>query len=262
MLKKLVAEFLGTALLVYFAVGVATLSFGFGVTGRSLSAGVVATALTFGLVVLVLTYVLSPISGAHVNPAVTLGALLVGRISPRGAVGYWIAQFLGGIIGALLLWATYSASPLYRRPTTGLGADGWGSLSLIHINAGGAFLVEVILTAFFVFAVLAVTSKTADRTTAGLVIGFALATAHLIGLAITGTSVNPARSLGPALIAGGTALHQVWLFILAPFVGAVLAAAIHMFFNGPARIATAPPTEERAGAEPQPGNPPDDGSPG
>ncbi|POM23136.1 Aquaporin Z [Actinomadura rubteroloni] len=249
MVKKCVAEFLGTALLVYFAVGVAALSFGFGVTGRSLSAGVVATALTFGFVMLVLTYVLAPISGAHVNPAVTLGALIVGRISVRGAVGYWIAQFLGGIVGALILWATLNASPIYRRATTGLGADGWGSASIIRVSLGGAFLAEVVLTAFFVFAVLAVTSKTADRATAGVVIGLSLAVAHLIGVAITGTSVNPARALGPAVIVGGTALGQVWLFIVAPMVGAVVAAAVHLYFH-PVAAATAPPEEPRAPAEP------------
>jgi aquaporin Z len=228
MVRKLAAEFLGTGLLVYFAVGVATLSFGFGTTGTSFAAGVAATALAFGFALLVLAYVLGPISGCHINPAVTIGALFAGRIPLLEAAGYWIAQFIGGIAGALLLWATFAASPLYSRTRTGLGADGWGAASHIHISAGGAFLAEVILTTLFVFIVLGATSKGANADLAGLVVGLSLTVVHLIGIPITGTSVNPARSLGPALIVGGTALSQVWLFIVAPLVGGIVAAGLHL----------------------------------
>jgi aquaporin Z len=227
MVRKMAAELLGTGLLVYFAVGVATLSFGFHTAGSSFAAGVVATALAFGLVLLVLAYVLGPISGCHINPSVTIGAWLSGRIPLAEAAGYWLAQFIGGILGALLLWGTFSCSPLYSRSKTGLGADGWGTASHIHINAGGAFLTEVVLTALFVFVVLGATSKTANPAIAGIVIGFGLTVVHLIGIPITGTSVNPARSLGPALIVGGTALSQVWLFIVAPLVGGAVAAGLH-----------------------------------
>ena len=227
MVRKIVAELLGTGLLVYFGVGVATLSFGFGTTGSSFAAGVVATALAFGLVLLALAYVLGPISGCHINPAVTIGAWLSGRVPLRDALGYWAAQFIGGILGALLLWATFSCSPLYSRSKTGLGTNGWGAASHIHINAGGAFLIEVIMTAVFVFAVLGATSKTSNAATAGIIIGFSLTVVHFIGIPITGTSVNPARSLGPALIVGGTALNQVWLFIVAPLVGGAVAAGLH-----------------------------------
>ena len=188
----------------------------------------VATALAFGLTLLSLAYVLGPVTGCHVNPAVTMGALLAGRIPVAEAIGYWIAQFVGGIVGALVLWGMFSASPLYDRPVTGLGANGWGKASLIHIGVGGAFLAEVILTAMFVFAVLAATSKTVNPTVAGMVIGLTLTVVHLIGIPVTGTSVNPARSLGPALIVGGTALSQVWLFILAPLVGGAVAAGAHL----------------------------------
>ncbi|MGB7053138.1 MAG: aquaporin [Acidimicrobiales bacterium] len=233
MLRRLAAELLGTLILVFIACGVATLSFGKGFNfagftlAHNLSAGIVATALAFGLVLLALVYVLGPISGCHVNPAVTIGALLARRIQPVEGVLYMVAQFIGGILGALLLWGVFSASPLYRRTVTGLGADGYGKASDVHISAGGAFLVEVILTAIFVFVVLGVTSRIANAAAAGLVIGLTLTFIHLIGIPLTGTSVNPARSLGPALVVGGTALSQVWLFIVAPAIGGAVAAIIH-----------------------------------
>jgi aquaporin Z len=228
MARKFFAELLGTALLVFFAVGVATLMFGFKFDGGSIAAGVVATALAFGLTLLALAHVLGPISGCHVNPAVTMGAVLARRISATEAVGYWVSQFVGGILGALLLWVLFDQSPQYKTSIQGLGTDGWGKASLIHINAGGAFLAEVVLTALFVFVILGVTNKFGDATTAGLVIGLTLTVVHLIGIPITGTSVNPARSLGPALIVGGAALKQVWLFIVAPLIGGAVAAGLHL----------------------------------
>ncbi|GGV22870.1 aquaporin [Actinomadura cremea] len=241
--RKYAAELVGTLLLVYFAVGVATLSFGFELTGTSPAAGVVATALAFGLVLLVLVYAIGPVSGCHVNPAVTLGVLLAGRMAPVEAVGYWIAQFAGGILGALLLWATFANSPDYERSVTGLGANGWGAESLVHIGAGGAFLAEVVLTALFVFAVLSMTSETAIPSVSGVAIGLALTTVHLVGIPITGTSVNPARSLGPAVVVGGTAMSQVWLFIVAPLVGAVVAAAAHGLLQRPTKETPLPPPD-------------------
>src|SRR3984957_10288628 len=230
MSRKLLAEFLGTALLVFFGVGVATLSFGFGAAGASFIAGVVATALAFGLTLMALAYSFGPISGCHVNPAVTVGALVAGRLSLMDAIGYWVAQFAGGIVGALALWGVFSSSPLYSRATTGLGTDGWGAASHIHIGAGGAFATEAILTALFVFVILSVTSKTAHVATAAMVIGLTLTAVHLVGIPVTGTSVNPARALGPALIVGGTALRQVWLFIVAPLVGGAVAALVYRVF--------------------------------
>jgi aquaporin Z len=243
MIRKFAVEFLGTAILVFFAVGVATLMFGFKFDGASVAAGVVATALAFGLTLLALVYLIGPVSGSHVNPAVTIGALLARRISLTEAVGYWIAQFAGGIVGALVLWGTFSTSPLYSTTVTGLGTDGYGSKSLIHIGVGGAFIFETILTAIFVFVVLRVTSATANAATAAIAIGLTLAVVHLVGIPITGTSVNPARSLGPALVVGGTALSQVWLFIVAPLAGGVLAAGLHqLLYRG---------EEERLAAEAQ-----------
>ena len=232
MIRKLAVEFLGTAILVYLAVGVATLMFGFKFAGASVAAGVVATALAFGLTLLALVYMIGPISGCHVNPAVTIGALLTGRIPLNEAVGYWIAQFAGGIVGALALWGTFSTSPFYHRKITGLGTNGYGSNSMIHIGVGGAFIFETVLTAIFVFIILRVTSETENAATAAIAIGLTLTVVHLLGITITGTSVNPARSLGPALVVGGTALSQVWLFIVAPLVGGVLAAGLHRLLYG------------------------------
>jgi aquaporin Z len=139
-----------------------------------------------------------------------------------------VAQVVGGIAGAFLLYWMMTTSPLYHKAVQGLGTDGYGSKSLLHISQGGAFLVEVVLTAVFVMVVLFATHKAAIQGAAGVAIGFALVMVHLIGIPLTGTSVNPARSLGPSLVVGGTALSQVWLFIIAPLVGGIVAALIHM----------------------------------
>jgi aquaporin Z len=225
--RRLFAELLGTALLVFFAVGTATLSFGFKFAGSSTSAGVVTTAFAFGLVLLALAYTLGPISGCHVNPAVTMGFFVSGRMTLFDAIGYWIAQFVGGIAGAFGLWAIFQGAPTYSRSVQGLGADGWGTHSMIGINASGAFAAEVVLTFLFVFVVLGATSRIATPGATGLAVGLALTTVHLVGIPITGTSVNPARSLGPALVVRGDALNQVWLFIVAPLVGGAIAAAVY-----------------------------------
>jgi aquaporin Z len=227
--RKLTAEFLGTALLVIFAVGAATLAFGFHATGDSTSSGVVMTALTFGLVLLSLVYAIGPISGCHVNPAVTLGFVVSRRMALSDAIGYWIAQFAGGIAGALVLWAIFQGAPGYSRETNGLGADGFGEHSMIGLNGGGAFAAEVVLTFLFVLVVLSATSYVASANFAGLAIGMALTAVHLFGIPLTGTSVNPARSLGPAVIVRGDALEQVWLFIVAPLVGGAIAALAHRY---------------------------------
>lgn len=231
--RKLVSEALGTACLVFFAVGVATLCFGFKLAGPSQAVGVIATALAFGLVLLVLVYAIGPISGCHINPAVTMGFLVAGRISITDAVGYWVAQVIGGIVGAAVLRALFAGVPDYSTPSTGLGTDGYGAQSMVHLNAGGAFLAEAVLTFLFVFVVLAATRATAYEQMAGLAIGLALTTVHLIGIPLTGTSVNPARSIGPAIFVGGPALSQLWLFIVAPLVGgAVAALAARLFYPG------------------------------
>jgi aquaporin Z len=242
--RSLFAELLGTALLVFFGVGAATLSFGFKVAGVSTSAGVVATALAFGLVLLVLVYAIGPISGCHVNPAVTIGFLVARRISLTDAVGYWIAQVAGGIAGAAALFGIVHETPDYSTKTIGLGTDGYGTHSIVGLNGTGAFVVEVILTFIFVFVILAVTRRASNATVAGLVIGLTLTLVHIVGIPLDGTSVNPARSLGPALFVGGAALSQLWVFIVAPLVGGVLSAIAYFVFY--------PKGEEEASVEPAP----------
>jgi aquaporin Z len=239
--RKLVAEFLGTMLLVTFAVGVATLSFGFRLTGVSTSAGVVATAFAFGLAVLALAYTIGPISGCHINPAITMGFAVSGRMTWSEAASYWIAQFAGGIAGALLLWGIFSTSPFYSRSKVGLGTNGYGKESMIGINLGGAILAEIVLTFLFVFVVLGVTSKLGSPGFAGLAIGLSLVVVHLVGIPLTGTSVNPARSLGPALVVGHTALKQVWVFIVAPPIGGALAALVYRYLFADDDTATVEP---------------------
>ena len=247
--RSLVAEALGTALLVFFGAGAATLCFGFKVTGTSVAAGVVMTALTFGLVLLVLVYGIGPISGCHVNPAVTMGFLAARRISLSDAIGYWVAQVVGGIAGAAGLYGVVHTSRLYH-PGVGLGADGYGKCSIIGANAAGAFVVEIILTFVFVFVVLAVTRRASYAKVAGFAIGLALMLVHLVGIPIDGTSVNPARSLGPALFVGGSALSQVWVFLIAPLVGGVLSAlACHLFYPQGEEVEPAEPAPENGARE-------------
>lgn len=229
-IKKLLAEFVGTAVLVVIAVGVATESFGpgFRLFGLSYSAGVVATAFAFGLVLVALVYAIGPISGCHINPAVTMGFISSGRMKLVEGISYMVAQVAGGIAGAYLLYWMFTTSAIYHKSVQGLGTDGYGKASHLLVSQGGAFLIEVVLTTVFVLVVLFATHKAAIQGAAGVAIGFALVMVHLIGIPLTGTSVNPARALGPALVVGGTALSQVWLFIIAPLVGGIVAAIIHL----------------------------------
>jgi aquaporin Z len=211
-------EFLGTLLLVFFAVGAAVVS------GEYI--GALGIALAFGFVLLALAYTFGPISGCHVNPAVTLGMLVARRISVRTAVEYWIAQIVGGIAGAALLLLVAKQVPGLKTHGA-FGTNGYGYRSAVGINIAGAFIAEVVLTFLLVFVVLAVTHRIAVVGFDGLPIGLALAVIHLVGIPLTGTSVNPARSLGPALFAGSPALTQLWLFLVAPLVGGALAALAH-----------------------------------
>ncbi|MFF3747047.1 MIP family channel protein [Streptomyces kronopolitis] len=216
--RPVVSEFLGTLLLVFFAVGSAVLA------GEYI--GTFGIALAFGFTMLALAYALGPISGSHLNPAVTLGMLLARRITLRTAAEYWIAQVIGGIVGAALLFLVAKQVPGLQTHAS-FGTNGWGDRSAVHLNLGGAFVAEMVMTFLLVYVWLAVTHKVAVIGFGGLAIGLTLATVHLIGIPLDGTSVNPARSIGPALFAGGAAITQLWLFIVAPLIGGAIAAAVH-----------------------------------
>lgn len=218
--RPLAVEFLGTLLLVFFGVGSAV------VAGEYI--GTLGIALTFGLVLLALAYALGAISGCHVNPAVTLGMLMARRIDLATSVRYWVAQVVGALVGALLLFLVAVQVPGLETSEK-FGSNGFGDRSAVQINTFGALVAEIVLTFLLVFVVLAVTHRVAVTGFDGLPIGMALAVVHLVGIPLTGTSVNPARSIGPALFAGGAALTQLWLFLVAPLIGGALAALAHRF---------------------------------
>ena len=216
LVRKLIAELVGTFLLVFLAVGAAVFGIAamIGKDHQGPGAGIVGVAMAFGLVLLGIAYAFGPISGAHVNPAVTL-AMLVGRRMPaKEAVGYWIVQFIGAIAAGALLKLFVSSFGVTDY-TGGLGTNSYDNGA---INMGGAFVLEAVLTAAFVLVILLVTERIAAPGFAGIAIGLTLTLVHLVGI--------PARSLGPALFEGGTALSQVWLFIVAPLVGALIAVVL------------------------------------
>ncbi|GAA1693094.1 aquaporin [Glycomyces endophyticus] len=220
-MRAIWAELVGTFCLVFFAVGAAV----YGIDGEAI--GFVGVAFAFGLVLFALAYAVGPVSGCHVNPAVTLGALLARRVDIGTAVGYWIAQFAGGIIAAALLKFMTTGGDVTDQ-TGALGSNDYGAT----VNLTGAIVIETLLTFLLVFTVLAVTGKKGATPAAGAAIGLVLAIIHLVGLPLTGTSVNPARSLGPALFAGGAPLEHVWVFIVAPLLGGALGAAAQLWMYG------------------------------
>ena len=212
--KKYLAEFIGTFVLVFFACGTAA-----AVGCDPAGSGYLLTALAFGLVIVAMAYSIGNISGCHINPAVSLGVLLSGGMKGKEFVGYLIAQFAGAIAGAAALLA-------FLGKDSGLGAN-----DLWNENIIGSLVIEVILTFVFVLAILGVTSKPEYSKVAGLVIGLSLTLVHILGISFTGTSVNPARSFGPALFVGGSPLVNVWVFIVAPLAGGALAALCYRFLS-------------------------------
>lgn len=221
-MKKYVAEFMGTMVLTLFGCGSAALSGGIeGVLG------IAGIAMAFGLSIVAMAYVIGDVSGCHINPAVSLGVFLNKGMSAKEFGCYGVAQILGGIAGAGILAGILSCTSFGTIGKTGLGANGYGEASYVGLQLTGALLVEIILTFVFVLTILGVTAKTKNRAIAGLVIGFTLTFVHILGIPLTGTSVNPARSIGPAVFMGGMALEQVWVFIVGPFIGAVFAALIY-----------------------------------
>ena len=215
-IKKYLAEFIGTAVLVLFACGVAGQICSTGVSG------LIGTALAFGLVIVAMAYSIGTVSGCHINPAVSIAMLISKKISAKDFVGYVIAQFLGAIAGAAVLYIIVG-SP-----------DKLGCNAVWDGRPRMSFAIEIALTFVFVIAILGVTSKESNGTVAGLVIGGTLVLVHLLGINFTGTSVNPARTFGPALInamAGGNAMVYIWVFLLAPLVGGALAAVVYRFLD-------------------------------
>lgn len=216
-MKKYVAELLGTFVLVFAGLGTAVLA--------EKSIGLLGIALAFGLSLLAMVYTIGPISGCHVNPAVTFGFLLSKRISAKDASGYVVAQIVGAVLAsAVVLMIAHGAPAGYSAQVSGLGANGYGMHSPNGYSASAAFLMELILSFVFVLTVLGTTDTKAPAGFAGLAIGLALTLVHLIAIPVTNTSVNPARSIGPAMLVGGWATQQLWLFLLAPLCGAALAA--------------------------------------
>ncbi|HEX2770857.1 MAG TPA: aquaporin [Micromonosporaceae bacterium] len=235
--KRYGAELVGTFLLVFLGVGSAI--------AARIEGGVVVVALAFGLTLLVLTYVLAPVSNCHVNPAVTLGALVSGRIGAADAIRYWVAQVAGAVLASFLLWVLARWGGVEDQ-TGVLGTNGYGDT----IDVGGAILLQTVLTFFLVLVVLVVTSRTEYAGFAGIAVGTAFAACQLVGVALDGGAVNPARSIGPAVFEGGAALAQLWVFVLFPLLGGLLAGlALPLALGGSGHAA-----RERAAREaPPPG---------
>lgn len=215
--KKYIAEFIGTLVLVLFACGVAAVT---GCSGANPDTAYLMTALAFGLVIVAMAYSIGNISGCHINPAVSIAMLVSGKMKVKDFIGYVIAQFAGAIAGAAILGAILGSNE-------SLGQNGLYNGDII-----ASLIVEVILTFVFVLAILGVTSRIKNSSVAGIVIGLTLTLVHVFGIYFTGTSVNPARSFGPALLVGGEALSNVWVFIVAPLVGGVLAALVYKLLDG------------------------------
>jgi aquaporin Z len=221
-MKKGIAEFIGTFTLVLFGCGAAVIA-GPWIAGAT-TVGVLGIAFAFGLAIVAMAYGIGPVSGCHVNPAVSLGACIAGRLPVSDLVTYVIAQCLGAIAGAAVLWLIMSGKA--TGWSGGLGANGWGPGYLGEYNLLSAAVFEVVATFLFLVTILGVTQKGAPSQLAGLAIGLTLAVIHIVGINVTGVSVNPARSLGPALLVGGDRLGQLWLFIVAPLVGATVAGIL------------------------------------
>jgi aquaporin Z len=227
-MKKPVAEFIGTFALVFIGCGAAVIG---GMGAGPTAINVLGIAFAFGLTIVAMAYGIGPVSGCHVNPAVSLGVLMAGRMSVSDFIAYVIAQCLGALAGGIVLYIILSGKA--EGWSGGLGQNGWGPGYLGNYNLVSAFVFEVVATFLFLVCILGVTQKGAPSHLAGLAIGLTLTAIHIVGINVTGVSVNPARSLGPAIVGAGSnpgALGQVWLFILAPLIGGAIAGM--MFKSG------------------------------
>jgi aquaporin Z len=221
--KRYVAEYLGTFVLVFMGCGSAVLA------GKYI--GFVGISFAFGLSVLAMVYAIGSISGCHINPAISISMLAAGKMKLKDTLAYVAAQCLGAITAAILLYTVATGSPGYSLAVNGLGQNGYDTASPAGFSILSGFITEFVLTFIFLLVVYGSTSKRAPEGFAGLSIGLSLVLIHLVGIPITGTSVNPARSLGPALIVGGAALSQLWLFWAAPIAGGLAAAGVWRIFE-------------------------------
>jgi aquaporin Z len=228
--KKALAEFIGTFTLVLFGCGAAVIA-GNDLAGGPEGIGLTGISFAFGLALIAAAYGIGPISGCHINPAVSLAALIADRMEVEDFARYVVAQVLGALAGAAVLWLIVTNRAMPQDVAVGgLGQNGWGPGYLGEYTVVAAFLFETVATFLFVVTILGVTQQGAPSHLAGLAIGLALVVIHLVGIRVTGVSVNPARSIGPAVFVGGNALMQLWLFIVAPCLGAALAGIL--FRNG------------------------------
>ena len=226
--RRLGAEFLGTFWLVFGGCGSAVLAAGFPEVGI----GLLGVSLAFGLTVLTMAYAFGHISGGHFNPAVTVGLWLGGRLPARDVLPYIVTQVVAAVVAAAVLLFVASGSPDYDLGTNGLAANGFGESSPGGYTLGAALVIEIVLTLFFLLVILGSTDRRAPAGFGPLAIGLSLTLIHLISIPVTNTSVNPARSTGPALFVGGDAISQLWLFWLAPLIGAVIAGVVYKFLTG------------------------------
>jgi len=217
-MKKYISEGIGTAVLVLFGCGTAV------ITGGNL----IATSLAFGLSIIAMAYVIGGVSGCHLNPSVSIAMYITKKIEKKDFINYIISQVIGAICGTAILYLILKSSNI---GVESLGANGYGSLSAVRLNLLGALVTEIILTFVFIYTILGVTNDKKKESIQGIIIGLTLTFVHIIGINLTGTSVNPARSLAPALFLGGKALSQVWVFIVAPIIGSLLATYTYKKIN-------------------------------
>ena len=239
MSRRVAAEFFGTLWLVLGGCGAAVLAAGF----PGLGIGFLGVAFAFGLTVLTMAYAVGHISGGHFNPAVTVGLWSAGRCPSRYVIPYIIAQVIGAIVAAFVLWLIASGKPGWVMG--GFAANGYGDLSPGKYGLGSCFITEIVMTFFFLFVIIGSTSRGAAVGFAGIPIGLALTLIHLVSIPVTNTSVNPARSTGPALFAGGEYIGQLWLFWIAPIIGAVIAGLLTRWLHDPVELVATRVVEER-----------------
>jgi aquaporin Z len=237
--RRVAAEFFGTLWLVLGGCGAAVLAAGF----PNLGIGFLGVAFAFGLTVLTMAYAVGHISGGHFNPAVTVGLWSAGRCPSRYVIPYIIAQVIGAIVAALILWVIASGKTGWVMG--GFAANGYGDLSPGKYSLGSCFITEIVMTFFFLFVIIGSTSRGAAVGFAGIPIGLALTLIHLVSIPVTNTSVNPARSTGPALFAGGEYIGQLWLFWIAPIIGAVIAGLLTRWLHDPVELVETRVVEER-----------------